>query len=77
MISMVLLILGFAIPEFAAFYNNFEAELPKITLTLISIGEFLKTNALLIILLVLIVYSAIKTIEKLNEKIIILDYLKI
>lgn len=77
MVAMVLIILVYAIPKFSSFYADFDAELPEITLFFISVGEFLKRNAFLIVMLIIGIYAGLKLIEKLNPRIIILDRLKL
>lgn len=77
MVGMVALILLYAIPKFASFYSDFEADLPAITTLLIALGEFLKENFLNIFLIFVAVIVAIKLLEKLRPNIIVFDYLKI
>jgi type IV pilus assembly protein PilC len=77
MISMVMLILVYAIPRFASFYADFEADLPPTTLALISLGDFMKSNLLIIVAVIAGVIIGLKFLEKTNSRIIIFDYLKI
>jgi type IV pilus assembly protein PilC len=77
MIGMVLLILVYAIPRFSSFYSSFEAELPVVTTYLVSLGNFLKSNFITIILIVVGIVAAVKIIEKARKDIIIIDFLKI
>jgi type IV pilus assembly protein PilC len=77
MISMVLIILTYAIPKFASFYEDFDADLPPLTEFFISVGEYLKRNSLLIVGTIVGVYVGIRIIERLNPNIVILDRLKL
>jgi type IV pilus assembly protein PilC len=76
MIGMVLLILVYAIPKFSSFYADFDAELPAVTQKLIGVGEYLKTNALTIVLIIAGIVAVVKIIERVRKDIIIVDYLK-
>ncbi len=77
MISLVLIILVYAIPKFSSFYQDFEADLPMMTTFLISFGNLLKDNILFIALFVAALVTAVKLVEKLNKDVVIIDYLKI
>ena len=77
MIAMVLIILVYAIPKFTSFYEDFDADLPKLTQFFVSIGTFLKQNALLIVMIFLGIYMGIKLLERMNPKIIIFDRIKL
>lgn len=77
MISLVFLILVYAIPRFSSFYQDFEAELPMVTTFLISLGGFLQRNVLFILLFAAGVFAAVKLVEKLHKDIVIIDHLKI
>jgi type IV pilus assembly protein PilC len=77
MISLVLIILIYAMPKFASFYDDFEAGLPVATEYLISIAEYLKRNLFFIIGFIVLVIVGIKSIERFFPNIIIVDYLKI
>ena len=76
MIGMVALILLYAIPKFATFYADFEADLPAITTNLVALGEFMQKHFLTILLIFIAIIVAIKLLEKLRSNIIIFDYLK-
>lgn len=76
MITMVMLILLYAIPKFSSFYESFRAGLPATTTMLISIAEFAQKNIHYFVFPVLILYISIKLAERSNEKIVIMDYLK-
>lgn len=77
MIGMTIIILTVAIPRFASFYEDFDADLPELTLFFISLGEYLKANAIFILILILAIYYGIKTLERLNPHIIIFDRMKL
>ncbi|MCI0470209.1 MAG: type II secretion system F family protein [Candidatus Aminicenantes bacterium] len=77
MISLVLIILVYAMPKFASFYDDFEAELPLATYYLISFSEALKDNIVFIGLFIALVIIAVKIIERRFQHIIIIDYIKI
>ncbi|NIM13552.1 MAG: hypothetical protein GTO45_15675 [Candidatus Aminicenantes bacterium] len=77
MFAMVFVILIYAIPKFASFYQDFDAELPEMTQFFISMGEFLQRNLHTIAAIILAVYFGIRLLEKLNPRIIIFDRLKL
>jgi type IV pilus assembly protein PilC len=77
MFAMVFVILVYAIPKFASFYQDFDAELPGMTQFFISMGEFLQRNIFLIATIIFSVYFGIRLLEKLNPRIIIFDRLKL
>lgn len=77
MISMVLLILLYAIPVFSSFYDNFEADLPGVTIFLISLANFLKRNILIIVFAIFILYISVRLLEKFNKNIVIRDLIKL
>jgi type IV pilus assembly protein PilC len=77
MIAMVLLILVYAIPKFASFYKDFDADLPEMTLFFIDVGQYLQRNALLIVGLCIAIYWGLKTLEKTNPRVIIFDRAKL
>ncbi len=77
MFGMVALILIFAIPEFAKFYENFDAELPFFTRILIDTGNYLQARWITIVLVVVGVYGGVRLLEKARRDIIIRDYLKL
>jgi type IV pilus assembly protein PilC len=76
MVTMVLLILLYAIPKFSSFYESFRAGLPATTTMLISIAEFAQKNIHYFVLPILILYVSLKLVERSSEKIAIMDYLK-
>lgn len=77
MIAMVLVISVFVIPKFATFFSDMEAQLPPLTMLFISFTEYLRANIVLLLTLAVAIYAAIKLIERLNPRIIIIDQLKI
>jgi len=77
MIAMVMIILAYAIPKFASFYDDFDAELPAMTLFFINLGEYLKQHMHIILGLIFGIYFGIKLLERLNPNIIIIDRLKL
>lgn len=76
MVGMVLVMLIYAIPKFASFYSDFDAELPAMTTRLIAVGEYLQNNGHIILMVVFGIYFGIKFIEKIRSNIVIVDYLK-
>ncbi|UCH97232.1 MAG: type II secretion system F family protein, partial [Candidatus Aminicenantes bacterium] len=77
MISMVIIILVYAIPKFSSFYQDFDRDLPEMTLFFISLGQFLQRNALLIVGLIIGIYVGIKLIERIKPNLVIIDWLKL
>jgi type IV pilus assembly protein PilC len=77
MIGIVTVVMVYVIPKFSSFYESFEAQLPFFTQFFISTSVFLKGNFLLFIAIFLAVFASIKLLEKANDKIIIMDRLKL
>jgi type IV pilus assembly protein PilC len=77
MVSMVFIVLVYAIPKFATFYEDFEADLPQMTLFFIGIGEYLQRNIAFIFGGILGIYFLIKFIERVKPNIVIIDWLKL
>lgn len=77
MFAMMFVILIYAIPKFASFYQDFDAELPEMTQFFINLGEFLQRNLLLIAAIILGVYFGIRLLERLNPRFIVFDRLKL
>jgi len=77
MVVMVLVIMIFVIPKFTSFYEDFDAQLPGITLFFISVSTFMKTNAAAIIVLLALAYAGIRLFERLRPAIVIIDRLKL
>ena len=77
MIAMVLVISVFVIPKFASFFADMEAQLPPLTLLFISLTESLRANIVLIIVLAVAAYAAVRLVERANPRVIIIDQLKV
>lgn len=77
MIGMVLVVLLYAIPKFASFYTDFEADLPAMTLFFVEAGTYLQNNILIIVGSLVAIFFGLKAIEKYNPHIIIFDQLKL
>ncbi|MGE5340406.1 MAG: type II secretion system F family protein [Candidatus Omnitrophota bacterium] len=77
MIAMVMIILVYAIPKFASFYKDFNADLPEMTLFFVSLGEYLQRNFFWYLGLFIALFFGLKFLEKTNPKIIIFDRLKL
>lgn len=77
MFGMTLIILTVAIPKFASFYEDFDAELPEMTTFFIGVGNYLKANAVYIILIIIGIYVGIRTLERIHPHIIIRDRIKL
>lgn len=77
MVSMVFVVLIYAIPKFASFYQDFEADLPQMTVFFIGVGEYLQRNIHLIVGGIIGIYFLIKMIERMNPNIVIIDWLKL
>lgn len=77
MILIVLVVMIFVIPRFSEFYTNFEAELPFFTQFFLDSSNFLKNNIHLFALFFLGIFFGVKGLEKFNQRIIIMDRLKL
>ncbi|MCP5045881.1 MAG: type II secretion system F family protein [bacterium] len=77
MVGMVLVILIYAIPKFASFYEDFDADLPGMTVFFIDLGNYLQDNFIIIVSLIVGVYVGLKLLERMNPNIIIFDRLKL
>lgn len=77
MVTMVFLVLVYAIPRFTTFYRGFDADLPGFTLTLIGIANFFKDNMIFFLVGILVLYFCIKIVEKIREDVVLLDFLKL
>ncbi len=77
MITLVMIILVYAIPKFASFYNDFDADLPLSTIYLMDIANALKGNIHIILLLVAVIIIAIKMLERFYGNVVIFDFLKV
>lgn len=52
-IFVVTFVLIWVVPQYQALFKNYNTELPKITLTIISVSEFLKNNLLTILIIII------------------------
>ncbi len=77
MIMIVIVVMIFVIPRFSVFYTNFEAELPFFTQFFLDSSNFLKNNIQYFILFFVGIVMGVKGLEKFNERIIIVDHLKL
>ena len=77
MISMVLVIAIFVIPKFSAFFDNMDARLPAMTLFFIASTQYLKENIVLFLAASVLAYAAIRSIEHLNPRVILIDQVKV
>jgi len=65
-IFVFIFILTYIIPRFATFYENFDAQLPLITRTSISVGNFMKNNLIIVALALVAIIIAIKKIKEIE-----------
>lgn len=77
MVAMVLIILIYAIPKFASFYEDFDAELPQMTQFFVAMGQWLQRHFSLIVIVIAGIYLGVKILERMNPHIIIMDRLKL
>lgn len=77
MISMVLVISIFVIPKFTAFFDNMDAQLPAITLFFMSVTQYIKENIVMYLAAAVLAYAAIRAIEHVNPRVILIDQAKI
>jgi type IV pilus assembly protein PilC len=77
MISMVLVIAIFVIPKFSAFFDNMDARLPAMTLFFIATTQYLKENIVPFLAAITLAYAAIRTMEHVNPRVILIDQVKI
>ncbi|MBN2245805.1 MAG: type II secretion system F family protein [Candidatus Aminicenantes bacterium] len=77
--SFILLgiLLAFVLPRFAGFYQDFEAELPKVTQMLLSFSVFMRSNVPYIIAFFLLLWIIWSRIKNKSELQILRDRLKI
>lgn len=77
--SFVLLgiLLTFVLPRFAGFYQDFEAELPKVTQILLSFSVFMRTNLPYLIAFILLLWIIWGRIKNKSELQILRDRIKI
>ena len=64
---MVIVMLVFVIPRYMDMFEQLDAELPKITLAVIALSNFIKNNWFIIIPVVIAIVFAIKTYAKTNS----------
>lgn len=77
MIAMVLVISVFVIPKFASFFADMEAQLPSLTMLFIVATQALRENIVLITAAAVAGFAAVKLIERLNPRVVIIDQLKV
>jgi type IV pilus assembly protein PilC len=77
MIAMVMVISIFVIPKFTSFFTDLEAQLPPLTLLFIFLTQSLRENIVLFIVLAIVVFMAVKLLERFDPRVIIIDQLKI
>jgi type IV pilus assembly protein PilC len=77
MIAMVLVVSLFVIPKFASFFADMEAQLPTLTLVFIVLTQSLRENIVPLTALAVVVFVAVKLIERSNPRVIVFDQLKI
>ncbi|MCP5048961.1 MAG: hypothetical protein GY940_17455, partial [bacterium] len=77
MVGMVLIILVYAIPKFASFYEDFGADLPGMTMFFIDLGSYLQDNISIILGSIFFLYFGLKFLERINPNIIIFDRMKL
>ncbi len=77
--SLVLLgiLINFIIPRFSDFYQNFEAELPTITKSLLAFSNFAKNNVIFVLAFILALVSIYLKMRKRDKSAVLLDRLKL
>lgn len=77
--SLVLLgiLINFIIPRFSDFYQNFEADLPTITKSLLAFSNFAKNNVIFILALILVLGFIYLKMRKGDKSAVLLDRLKL
>jgi type IV pilus assembly protein PilC len=76
MIAMVMTILTVILPRFAAMYNELgNAGLPTITLFFMQVSELVRDNTVWLTVLLVALFVAVRTIERRNPSIVIIDQL--
>lgn len=66
-VAVVIVMLVFVIPRYMDMFEQLDAELPKITLAVIALSNFIKNNWFIIIPVVIAIVFAIKTYAKTNS----------
>jgi type IV pilus assembly protein PilC len=77
MIAMVNTIMLYVIPKFSEFFTSFEADLPAMTIMLVSLSEFMRDNFVWITAVLVGSYYGIRYVERINPKVIFFDQLKL
>jgi type IV pilus assembly protein PilC len=77
MISMVLVISIFVIPNFADFFASMDADLPVVTTLFIAFTQYLRKNILLFAAVILGAVIAIRAIEHFNPQVVLIDQFKL
>ena len=77
--SFVLLgiLINFIIPRFSDFYQNFEAELPQITRSLIGFSNFAKSHVVYILALVVVLFLVFYQMKKRENSAVLIDRMKL
>ncbi len=77
--SLVLLgiLINFIIPRFSDFYQNFEAELPTITKSLLAFSNFAKNNVIFVLAFILVLVFIYLKMRKGDKSAVLLDRLKL
>lgn len=66
-VAVVIVMLVFVIPRYMDMFEQLDAELPKITLAVIALSNFIKNNWFIIVPVVIAIVFAIKTYAKTNS----------
>lgn len=77
MVAVILVIAIFVIPRFSSFFTDMDAQLPSITLFFMEVTQFLRANLLPILGALLLAYFAVRGIERLNPRVVVVDQLKL
>lgn len=77
--SFVLLgiLINFIIPRFSDFYQNFEAELPKVTKSLLAFSNFAKNNVIFVLVLVVVLVFIYLRMRVGDKSSVLLDRLQL
>lgn len=70
-------LINFILPRFSDFYTDFEAELPVITRTLMAFSDVVRSNFLIIIVFVFLLFLAYFQMKKREKGLIFLEKLKL
>lgn len=77
MVAVILVIAVFVIPRFSSFFADMDAPLPPLTLFFMDVTRFLRANLLPILAALLLAYFAVRGIERLNPRVVVIDRLKL